>query len=880
MRLHLRLIRLIGVIVPRRLRADWRQEWEAELRYRERLLAEWDRLDWRNKLELLRRSLAAFWDALWLQPQRWEDEMFQDLRYGARMLMKRPGFTLIAVITLALGIGVNLTIFSFVDTMFFRPLPAREPYRLVNAGAGQIGGGYAYPVYAHFRDHSKSFEALAAHYSTAPLQVADGGDSQMMNGAVVSANYFSMLGINPLLGRFFAPEEDAVPDRDRVVVISHGMWQSRFGGDPAALGKELRLNGSPFMIIGVAPKDFEGVSPGYPNDMWIPTMMLRLGYRWCDALTDLGCGPLGVTGRLAPNRALPDAQAELATLLSQFAAAAGIRDRGVRLSPALGVREQDRPNLTYQMRLMMTMTGLLLLIACANVAGLLGAAGAARRKEIAVRLSIGAGRARLIRQFLTESLLLTLAGGVLGLLISLWAKNLLLVYYTTTGSTFRSSYDLSLNPRTLLYALALTIVTGFLFGLAPAIQSTRHDLVRALKDEGGSQRPRHARWRSALVVVQVALSLALLVSAGLLARSAAHVRQGENFDAQQVVALRLRPRLRDYGPEKAQAFTREAVRRLAAIPGVQSVSMSETNIAWRGSGNVRVRLPEQVYNRPEDQLRAPIHEIAPRLLETLKIPLIQGRDFNEGDRPGAPRVVIVNETLAQRMWPEGAALERILVVNDQPYRVVGILKNVQLRNATEAPLPFLYLPYWQNNLSPQIDSTIVARVAGDQQTMIPILRREIAALDPNVPIDGALPLMEHVNGLYKPVLLTSSVVLCASAIALFLSMIGLYGALAFAVSQRTREIGVRMALGAQPADVLKLVVGQGLRLVFAGVMIGLLATLAATRLMKSLLYGVSATDPLTFVVIALLLTAVALVACWIPARRATKVDPLMAIRHE
>jgi predicted permease len=663
-------------------------------------------------------------------------------------------------------------------------------------------------------------------------------------------------------------------------VISHGMWQSRFGGDPAVLGKELRLNGSPFTIIGVAPKDFEGVLPGYPNDMWIPTMMLRLGYRWCDALTDLGCGPLGAIGRLAPNHTLPDAQAELATLLSQFTAAAGISNREVRLSPALGVREQDRPALTYQMRLMMTMTGVLLLIACANVAGLLLTAGAARRKEIAVRLAIGAGRARLIRQFLTESLLLTLAGGGLGLLLSLWAKTLLLVFYTTTASTFRSHYDLSLNPRTLLYALALTIITGFLFGLLPAIQSTRPDLVRALKDEGGSQRPRHARWRSALVVVQVALSLALLVSAGLLARSAAHIRQGENFDAQQVVALRLRPRLRDYGPEKAQAFTREAVRRLEAIPGVQSVSLSKTSIAWRGSGDVRVRLPEQVYNRPEDQPQVSLHEIAPRLLETLKMPLIQGRDFNDGDRPGMPRVIIVNETLAKWMWPDGAPLERILVVNDQPYQVVGVLKDVQLRNATEAPLPFLYLPYWQNNLSPQIDSTIVARVDGDQQTMIPVLRREIAALDPSVPISESLSLSEQVNAEYKPVLLTSSVLTCASAIALFMSMIGLYGALTFAVSQRTREIGIRMALGAQTASVLKLVVGQGLRLVFAGVLIGLLAALAATRLMKSLLYGVSATDPLTFVVIALLLTAVALVACWIPARRATKVDPLAALRQE
>ncbi|MCI0362998.1 MAG: ABC transporter permease, partial [Phycisphaerales bacterium] len=733
------------------------------------------------------------------------------------------------------------------------------------------------PVYTHFRDHSKSFESLAAHYSTAPLDVVGDGDSRVMNGAVVSANYFSMLGISPLLGRFFLPEEDAAPDRNPVVVISHGMWQSRFGGDPSVLGKEIRLNGTAFTIVGVAPKEFQGVEAGRPNDMWIPMMMLRLGYRGCDALTDFGCTPLGFIGRLAPNRTLENAQTELTTLSSQLAAVSPENgDRGVRLSHALGVRTIDRAGLRYQMQLMMTMTSLLLLVACANVAGLLLAAGASRRKEITVRLCIGAGRAHLIRQFLTESLLMTLAGGGLGLLVSLWAKDLLLVFYTTSYTTFRIHYDLSLNPRTLTYALALTIGAGFLSGLAPAIQSTRHDLIRALKDEGGSQSPRHNRLRSALVVGQVALSLALLISAGLLVRSASHVRHGENFDPQHVVALRLRPALRGYSPEKAQAFTREVVRRLEATPGVQSVSLAKgLGLAWLSSRAVRVSLPEQVQNRPEDQLQVEYHEIAPRFFETLKVPIIQGRDFNDGDGAGAPRVVIVNETLAKRMWPDGAPLGRILVVRDQPYQVVGVFKDAQLRNALEAPLPFLYLPYWQNNFSPQIDSRMIVRVAGDPQTMLPILRREITALDPNVPISEDVPLAQQVNAIYMPVLLTSAVLTSSGVIALFLSMIGLYGVLSFAVSQRTREIGIRMALGAHTVDVMKLVVGQGLRLAFAGMAIGLLSALAATRLMKSLLYGVSATDPLTFIAIALLLTFVALLAAFIPARRATKVDPMV-----
>jgi len=811
--------------------------------------------------------------------------LWQDLRYGALILSKKPGFTLIVVVTLALGIGANLTIFSFVDSFFLRPIPAREPAALVNVEATRNGrwyGEYAYPTYAHYRDHSKSFEALAAHYSTAPLNVVTEGDSRVANGAVVSANYFPMLGIQPRLGRFFLPEEDAVPDRNPVVVISYGMWQGRFNGDPGALGKELLLNGSACKIIGVAPPDFPGVLAGFPNEFWLPTMMLRLGYRWCDALADVNCKTLSLLGRLAPGRTLADAEAELNLLAQQLAAASPAEQRPViSLRPAIGVRWNEREEFSYQMRLLMAVTGLLLVIACANVAGLMLVRGAARRREIAVRLCIGAGRARLIRQFLTESLLLAFAGGALGSLISLWAKDLLAVFYTTTYSSMQRHYDLSLSPRALVYALALTLLTGFLFGLPPALQATRHDLARALKDEGLSQSPRRQRLQSALVIGQVALSLALLVAAGLLIRSESHVRQGSNFDPQHVVALRLRPALVNYSPENAQAFAREVVRRLEATPGVQSVSLSSgAGLAWLSGGNLRVRLPEQAPQRAEDQLEAPYQEVAPRFCETLKIPLLQGREFNAGDRLGARRVAVVNETLARRLWPEGSPLERALILNDQPYQVVGVSKDAQLRNALEGPLPFIYLPTWQKNFRQPIDARLLARVAGDPQTMLPLLRRVIVSVDPQVPISEDVPLTQQVNATYKPVLLTSAVLIWAGALAFFLSMLGLYGSLSFAVSQRTREIGIRMALGAERRNVLRLVIAQGLRLALAGVAIGLLVAYAATRLVKSLLYGVSATDPLTFVVIAALLLSVALVACWLPARRATKVDPMVALRVE
>lgn len=811
--------------------------------------------------------------------------LLQDLRYGVRMLLKQPGFTLIAVVTLSLGIGANLTIFSFVDTMFLRPLPAREPDRLVIVEAtrnDQWTEGYAYPAYLHYRDHCHSFEALVAHYSTAPVNIVAEGDSRVTNGAVVSANYFSVLGIQPRLGRFFLPEEDVVPDRDPVVVISHTMWEGLFGGDPAVLGRELLLNGTACRIIGVTPPGFQGVLAGFPNEFWIPTMMLRLGYRWCDAITEVDCRPLSLLGRLAPGRTLADAQAELSVLSDQLAATSPAQQgRGVLLRPALGVRFNEREGFRYQMQLLMAVTGLLLLIACANVASLLLVRSAARRKEIAIRLSIGAGRARLVRQFLTESLLIAFASGGLGLLISLWAKDLLATFYTTDYSSLHRYYDLSVSPRALVYALALTLFTGLLFGLLPAVQATQHDLVRALKDEGIAPSPHQHRLRGALVVGQVALSLSLLVVAGLLVRSESHVREGANFDPQHVAALRLRPGLMNYKLEKAEAFTREAVGRLEALPGVQSVSLATgSGLSWRSGGSLRVRLPEEPRQTPEEQLQVEYQETAPRFCETLKIQLLEGREFNQGDRPGAPRVTVINETLARRLWPEGSALGRALMLRDQPYQVVGVSKDAQLLNALESPQPFLYLPYLQNTTRSQIDARFVVRVAGEPKTMLPLLRRAIVALDPNVPISEDVPLTQQVNAVYMPVMLTSTVLTYAGLLALFLSMIGLYGVLAFAVSQRTREIGIRMALGAERFDVLRLVARQGLSLALTGVGFGLVASFAATRLVKSLLYGVSPTDPLTFVLIAVLLLFVALLACWLPARRATKVDPMVALRYE
>ena len=811
--------------------------------------------------------------------------LLQDLRYGARMLRKTPGLTLTAALIVGIGISANATIFSFVDAIFYRPLSVQEPERLIRVYSNRNGSGYgnfSYPEYVYFRDHNTTFESLAVHYSYAPLNIIVDGDTKEAQGAVVSAGYFAMLGVRPREGRFFLPEEDAVPDRNPVAVISFDYWQRGFGGDAAAIGKQIRINGTDFQIIGVAPEDFRGVVVGTPNDVWIPSMMLRVGYRWCDGF-GFDCDPLVMVGRLAPSKALGDAQADLSTLAAQLAAAypASNKDKGVTLVSSAGAEPREQRDWTYQMQLLMTAASLLLLIASANVAGLLVVRATARRKEIAVRMCIGAGRTRLIRQLLTESLLLALLGGALGLIISLWAKDLLLTFYAVDTEGYTRFYNLTLNPRVVIYSMVITTLTGLLFGVIPAFQSTRQDLTRVLKDEGVAQGARHGGLRGVLVVGQVALSLILLIAAGLLVRSETNVKKGMNFDPTHVALLRLRPRLMQYSPEKAQAFTAEVVRRLSGTAGVESVSLAKgVGLAWRQSQELQVNLPERTENRPEDRLLVPYHEIAPRFFETLKIPILQGRDFDASDRPGSPPVAIINQTLALKMWPDSSPLGRILVVETREFQVVGVFGDAQLRTTLEGPLPFLYVPYWQNNFDPQIDSRMVIRVTGDPRAMLPQLRREIAAVDPNVPIAEDMTMMQQVQAAHLPVVLASNVLICSGAIALSLSAIGLYSLIAFAVAQRTREIGIRMALGAKRQDVLKLVIQQGMRLALIGVAFGLLAAFALTRLVQRLLYGVSASDPATFIFSSLLLAAVVLPACYLPARRAMKVDPMVALRYE
>jgi predicted permease len=814
--------------------------------------------------------------------------LLQDLRFGIRMLAKSPGFTAVAVLTLALGIGANTAIFSLVDALFLQTLPVRDPSRLVDVYQTRKGQGYfaiSYVDYLYYRDHNRSFSDLAAHYSSSPINLITPGESKEINGSVVSANYFSLLGLRPLLGRFFLPEEDEVPNRNPVAVLSYGLWQRQFGGDPEILGKSVRLNGTFFTVVGVGPRDFRGVVPGgLTTDVWIPAAMFHVGYRYCDAF-QRSCTVVKLIGRLKPGRRVADAQAEMDVLARQLATQFPDTNKsvGAVVAPARGVDYEDRAESTHNSALLLAAVAVILLITCANLAGLLLARSTARRKEIAVRLALGAGRGRLVRQLLTESLLLSLLGGAVGLLIAFWARDFILPFYGADSEGRRAYFSMGLDPLVLTATLALSLLTGILFGLVPALQATRPDLVPALKDEGTSAGFRRSRLRDLLVVTQVALSIVLLVGAGLLLRSLRSIYRGPGYDPGHILMLRLRPSLVAYDPAKAWAFQREAIRRLEALPGVVSASPSEYAPLHGWGGDASLWLPGQQPSRPEDAYQTASNEVGPRYFETMWISVLEGREFNERDRQDAPRVAIVNETLALRFWPGGSAVGRALVVDGLEYEVAGVVKNAQYYNVSEQPRPFLYLDYWQQDNTTNTfseDSRTTVRVAGDPATMLLLIRKEIAAVNPDVPISEDRPLTEWLDYSFQPVRVASTMLICFGALALFLSALGLYGVLAFTVSQRTREIAIRIALGAERSDVARLVVREGALLALAGAALGLIAAFASARFLASLLYGVLPYDPLTFLVGPVVLVGVALLASYLPARRAMRVDPMVALRYE
>ncbi len=808
--------------------------------------------------------------------------LMQDLRYGLRMLCRNPGLTFIAVLTISLGIGANVTVFTVVDAFFLRSVPAKNPERLVRILAPENDGeGYfSVPEFTYLREHSKTVEDLTSHYSTAPLYVSANGDVGEVQGAVVSSSYFSMLGLRPYLGRFFTSDEDSLADRDAVAVLGYGFWQRIYNGNLDAIGKTFLINGHTFTVVGIMPADFHGVEiGGMPNEIWIPTVMIHVGYRHCDGFQP-SCTILGIMGRLKSGISPAEAQAEIATLMRQLRASNSAFDEryGASVTPAIGMSGNREYNLML-VRLLGTVAGILLLIGCANLGGLLIARGTARGREIAMRLTLGAGRGRIVRQLLTESLLLAFAGGTVGFLLSTWTSRILVNFYSVDDEGYKHLFDVSPNATVLLFSLAVTAAAGVLFGLLPALHAGRTDLNQTLKGGGGAIDSSRRLSRAALASVQVAFSLALLVGAVLLSRSAAFIQSGTNMDLHHVLGLRLPVSLIHYPANKAYTFKQEVVRRLRELPGVESVSLAKgQGLVWMPGQRATAALPGKTYAKPEDEPVVRTKPIAPEYFATLKIPFISGRDFNDSDKPGSPPVTIVNETFARQITANRLPLGQTVLIDDKPYQIVGLVKDAQMRNAIEGPLPVAYVPYWQDETL--LEARMCIRVAGDPIGALPMIRKAIASVDPEIPVTEAKPLMDQVRGAYTDARVADAVLNCAALLGLMLSAMGLYGVVSYDVGQRTKEIGLRMALGAGARDVIQLFLRQGLSVILSGVMFGGVLAFATTRLLAAWLFGVGSADPLSFGAAAAVLMVVTLTAAYLPTRRATAVDPMVALRHD
>ncbi len=819
-------------------------------------------------------------------------KLWQDLRYGARMLLKNPGFTLIAVITLALGIGANSVIFSLVNALLLRPLPVDKPESLVAVYTSDFSstqfGASSYPDYIDFRDRNQVFSGMVA-YTTTPFSLNIDGTNERAFGEIVSGNYFSTLGVTPALGRGFLPEEDRTPGERPVALISHKLWQNRFGGDPGVVGRVVKLNGHPFTIVGVAPEKYSGLLRGIAVDLWVPAMMMKQALPGSDNLVARGSRSFIVMGRLKPGATLDQAQTNFRAIAEQLFKEwpqqwENIRkeSRVISLVPESEARVMPdfRTPLVIFMAMLMTVVGLVLLIACANVANLLLARATARRKEIAIRLSLGAGRGRLIRQLITESVMLASLGGIAGLLLAGWGADLLMAFKPPVQVPIE--IDLRADWRVLGFTFGLSLLTGVIFGLAPALAVTRPDLVASLKDESGAGSGR-GRLRGALVIAQVSLSLMLLICSGLFIRSLRNAGSVDpGFDADNLLLMSMDLKLQGYTESAGRNFTAQLLDRVRALPGVEAASLAEY-LPLGLDGSRRGVTIEGYIAQPGESTEVGSAAVAPGYMETLRIPLLRGRAFTEQDREGTPGVVMINEAFARRYWsgqdPIGKRIQMGMArsgPNDSPYlEVVGVVKDGKYSTLGEEATPFFYLNLAQRY---QSSPTLLLRARGNPLDALPAVRNEIAALDKNLPLYDVKTMRQHLALALLPARLAGSVLGVFGLVALILAAAGIYGVMAYSVAQRTREIGVRMALGANTGAVLKLVLRQGMTLTLIGVAIGLSASLALTRLMKSLLFGVSATDPLTFIVLALLLALVALTACYIPARRAAKVDPIAALR--
>ena len=821
--------------------------------------------------------------------------MMHDLRYGLRMLVKKPGFSLIAVLTLALGVGANTAIFSVTDKLLLRSLAVNEPEQLflitsVSVSPHFVSNAFSYPEFNDYRVQNHVFSGLLAFQRT-ELQLTTNDRIERVTSEYVSGNYFDVLGIRAARGRTFAPDEGKTPGSQPVVVVSETFRRKHFDVTQDPIGKTITLNGLPLTVVGTAPENFNGLVLEQPTELWVPVLMhpQLAQSKFIEKRTDRF---LQMLGRVKPDVSPTQAEAGfdlLAQRVKEANTPPGTITKGlpfseqhIKFEPGGKGISILRKRFGSPLKLLMAVVGLVLLITCANVAGLLLARGVARRKEMAIRLSLGANSWRVMRQLLTESLLLAVTGGTVGLLIAPWFV-WLLVKTQSRLDIARTLLGQGVDGRMLAFTALTTLVAGIIFGILPAWQSSKAELVPALKEEGGisSQRERRLGFRSLLVVSQLALAIVVLIGAGLCIRSLRNliaIDPGYQTETLLVVPLELDDK--KYDDVRGQAFQQQVYERLATLPGVEAVSYGLV-MPFSGSRYVSSIFVASRQPLPNEQMAFDASVVGPRYHETMGIQMVEGRGFTDQDRKASPGVVIINEALAQRLFPGESAMGKKLSLktNGPPIEIVGITRDIKHHELTETPLPHFDLPALQRNYDGY--TNIVLRTHSRAADLVPAVRSQLLALDSSLKVNAISPMAAQIGNALAATRLASTLIAIFGMMALLLASIGLYGVMAWMVSHRTREVGIRMALGAEAGDVLKLILMQGLLLISIGVGIGLFASLIATRLIDTQqLYGVSTTDPVTFIVIALVLTVVSLLACYIPARRATKVDPLVALRYE